>query len=66
MKKDSQRTAVWMEIIARALTRFMRAVQKGTGSLLAGAAVTLQVGNILICVCLLLLGPAVIINLLVK
>jgi hypothetical protein len=41
-------------------------LEKLTGAMLGGAAVTLMIGNLLICVSLLLLGPGVILELLAK
>lgn len=44
----------------------MRVLQKTAGSLLGASAVTLQLGNILICVFMLLAGPTVILKLLLR
>jgi hypothetical protein len=46
--------------------KLMLLLEKFTGAILGGAAVTLMIGNPLICVALMLLGPSVVLELLAK
>lgn len=48
------------------LTNLMLTLQKLLGTTLSGIAVSIQVGNVLVCLFMLLLGPAVVVNLLAK
>lgn len=47
------------------MAKSMRVFEKITGAILGGAAVSVQVGNLLICIFMLLLGPTYIIRLVV-
>jgi hypothetical protein len=47
------------------IAKSMRLLEKITGAMLEGVAVSVQIGNFLICVFMLLLGPAFIIRLLI-
>jgi hypothetical protein len=50
----------------RPAAKLMLLVEKLTGAMLSGTAVTMLVGNLLICVFMLMLGPGFIIELLAK
>jgi len=65
MEQDSEKANAW-RVISRTLIGCVCIVQKVTGSLLGAAAVTLQAGNILICILILISGPAVVIKMLAR
>jgi hypothetical protein len=46
------------------LNRLMLALQRLTGTTLSGIAVGIQLGNVMVCLSMLILGPAVILRLL--